>query len=91
MLASQVNAVLSSNATGTGLTHDIVARTGRDEPCALERGQLPLTQLGFDMSRAVVLQHGDDHREVGVPRPRDHTERHERAVLGAADHDLTQA
>jgi hypothetical protein len=27
-LASPVNAVLSSSATGTGLTHDIAARTG---------------------------------------------------------------
>src|SRR5688572_27808483 len=36
---------------------------------ALERGQLPLQQLGSAMSRAVVLQDGDDHRAVESSRP----------------------
>jgi hypothetical protein len=58
---------------------------------ALERGQLPLQQLGFVMSRAVVLQHGDDHRAVGVLEAGDHAERDQRAVLGAADRDLARA
>jgi hypothetical protein len=52
---------------------------------------VPLQQLGFVMSRAVVLQDGDDHRAVVVLEAGDHAERDQRAVLGAAEHDLAWA
>lgn len=43
------------------------------------------------MSRAVVLQDGDDHRDVGVHEAADHPERDQGAVLAAADHSLARA